>query len=235
MKDKKYLFVSECFTSIQGEGQTIGVPAVFLRLSGCNLLCKSDNWICDTIEVWQKGVKTNYEDVLTNDQIQRLKNGAHLVLTGGEPLLHQNSIEYFIKWIQLTHKFIPIIEVETNGTIKPNQYLASIVTFWNVSPKLNGSGEPEAKRLKKDVIQWFNSCFVGVIFKFVISSNDDLQELNAIWAEITSKDKWVLMPAGETQSKLDEMRQFVANKAIEYNCRFSDRLHITIWNEKTGV
>ena len=57
-----HLLVSEVFYSLQGEGSTMGIPAVFLRLSGCNLLCDGA-WRCDTIEVWQKGHKTEFEDV----------------------------------------------------------------------------------------------------------------------------------------------------------------------------
>ena len=60
------LNISEQFYSIQGEGRTVGVPALFLRLQGCNLTCggkktvltgnKQDgaSWRCDTIEVWTK-------------------------------------------------------------------------------------------------------------------------------------------------------------------------------------
>ena len=71
MKNK--LVVSEKFYSIQGEGQTMGVPAVFLRLGGCNLLCKGKGWVCDSIEVWKKGVSTPFNEVLT-EYIEQLKN-----------------------------------------------------------------------------------------------------------------------------------------------------------------
>ena len=61
------LVVSEKFYSIQGEGISTGVPAVFLRLAGCNILCKGKGWICDSIEVWKKGVKTEFKDVLSTE------------------------------------------------------------------------------------------------------------------------------------------------------------------------
>ena len=50
--------VSEYFYSIQGEGLTVGVPAVFLRLQGCNLDCGSSggSWVCDTEAVWNKNI-----------------------------------------------------------------------------------------------------------------------------------------------------------------------------------
>ena len=96
MKDN--LVISEKFTSIQGEGQTMGIPAIFVRLAGCNLLCKSKHWVCDSIEVWQKGTATDFDKVLTLDEVERLKDGTHLIITGGEPLLHQKKVEAYIRW-----------------------------------------------------------------------------------------------------------------------------------------
>ena len=93
MKTKKTkLPVSELFYSIQGEGRTMGIPAIFLRLGGCNLLCKSDSWVCDTIEVWQKSKAVEFEDILSEDFVEKLKAGVHFVITGGEPLIHQLTL-----------------------------------------------------------------------------------------------------------------------------------------------
>ena len=100
--------ISEQFYSIQGEGRTVGVPAVFLRLQGCNLTCggihtvkskKLDSdatWRCDTIEVWTKGNSYHFKDVCDDwenkNWVKLFKQGAHLVITGGEPLLQQSAI-----------------------------------------------------------------------------------------------------------------------------------------------
>ena len=57
------LAISEIFFSIQGEGKTVGIPSVFVRLGGCNLICGGEGtqndkklhnnakWRCDTIEI----------------------------------------------------------------------------------------------------------------------------------------------------------------------------------------
>src|SRR5215208_6307996 len=145
MKESYALIVSEVFYSIQGEGQTIGIPAVFLRLGGCNILCKSDSWTCDTIDVWKKGKITKFENVLGNEQesinnMSYLSMGAHLIITGGEPMMHKNAIILYLNWFRETYKFTPIVEIETNGTIIPDRILLDKIDYWNVSPKLSNSG-----------------------------------------------------------------------------------------------
>lgn len=233
MKNKN-LVVSETFYSLQGEGQTMGFPAVFLRLAGCNLLCSSPSWICDTIEVWKKGISTLFKDVLKEDYITRLRLGAHLVITGGEPLLHQDGIISFLAFIKKEYGFFPIVEIETNGTIIPDTILLDLVDYWNCSPKLSNSGETIKRRLNVKALQRITLAN-NSIFKFVISEEKDVDELFETYGKLIDFDKIVLMPSGETQIKLNETRKLVAEKCIAEGLKFSDRLHINIWNEKTGV
>jgi organic radical activating enzyme len=232
MKNK--LVVSETFSSIQGEGITTGTPAIFLRLSGCNLLCKSENWVCDSIEVWKKGIKTDFKDVLTLDYVKKLNRGAHLVITGGEPLLHQKSIIEYIHWFMSEYKFTPTIEIETNGTIIPEPGLLHYVRYWNCSPKLSTSGEPKDKRLNLFALRKINEQ-TNVMFKFVISTEEDVLELLMDFQHYIDMESVVLMPSGETREELEENRLMVVNHCINLGIRYSDRLHIVIWNKKTGV
>lgn len=229
-----FLLVSEVFYSMQGEGQTMGIPAVFLRLGGCNILCKSKSWICDTIEVWQKSKKTYFNDVFNNRQMNALRNGAHLVLTGGEPLIHQDKIVDFLDWFMFKYGFFPIIEVETNGTIIPNATFIRYIDYWNCSPKLSNSGVSKNKRINSVAIEMINR-FDSSIFKFVMEKHSDVIDMLDDYGNIIDHRKIVLMPAGETQEKLEITRPIVSNIAIDYYWRFSDRMHITIWNQKTGV
>ena len=144
-----HLIISEQFYSLQGEGQTMGVPSIFIRLAGCNLLCKSDHWVCDSIEVWKKGIKTEFQDVLDQDMIKRLEEGTHLIFTGGEPMLHQTAILNFLKWFKKKYHFKPIVEIETNGTRIIDHDLFKLIDFINCSPKLENSGEPIFRRFNE--------------------------------------------------------------------------------------
>jgi 7-carboxy-7-deazaguanine synthase len=234
MKTKDYLNVSESFYSIQGEGQTMGVPSVFIRLGGCNLLCKSDSWICDSIEVWQTSQKTRFSDVLTDEMVRAIRNGAHIIFTGGEPMLHQKSIVDFVKYLKGVFLDPLIIEVETNGTIMPTDDMLKIVKYWNCSPKLNNSGEPLSKRYKPQVMVKISNQ-QNAIFKFVVSNHLDIEEIFNSYASLFKRNQICLMPAGETQSKLNKTRPMVLDMCKKYFLKYCDRLHIVAWNKKTGV
>lgn len=227
------LIISEKFYSIQGEGVTAGIPSIFIRLAGCNILCKSASWVCDTIEVWKKGTPFNFEDVLKVGEVESLKNGTHLIFTGGEPMLHQEKIFAYMTWFNTTHGFWPFIEVETNGTIDPSVEMVNIVDQWNVSPKLTNSGVSEEARINPKALARFDA-MDHAMFKFVIAKDEDAREVAETFLPLNRK-RIVLMPAGATQDELAVTRPLVAELCKAYGYRYSDRLHVVIWNLKTGV
>ena len=94
------LKVVEIFYSIQGEGANSGMPAIFIRLSGCNLNC----WYCDT--EWHKYTEMSIPEIQNNIQQYPCES---IIWTGGEPTL------------QLTDEMLNHFEgyyhcIETNGT-----------------------------------------------------------------------------------------------------------------------
>jgi len=131
--------IIEVFTSIQGEGVFMGVPSVFVRVSGCNLRCIFKGSICDTPYSSFDPEKSKYgiNDVV--DEFVKHPNVRHLVLTGGEPTLY--DINGFMDELQekLNARSIPWpkITIETNGTlpIKPDFR----VWMYSISPKLSSS------------------------------------------------------------------------------------------------
>ena len=231
-----YLNVSESFYSIQGEGSTMGTPSIFLRLGGCNLLCQSDSWICDTIDVWRNSNKVEFKDVFTPPEIFQLRSrSVHLVITGGEPMLHLSRITSFLKWLDVAHSCRPYVEIETNGTIMPTTELFGMVEKWNVSPKLSNSGEPKAKRRKPKVIRYFSRLgHKKVCFKFVVDCKDDVDEIFKDYMQTTLRNIY-LMPAGESQEKLNITRPIVAELCKTHAFKYSERLHVVIWDKATGV
>lgn len=135
------------FFSVQGEGQTMGMPAVFLRLHNCNLSC---GW-CDTRYTWDKTKPEYWQesvDWTIAHAIEQISSYpcTRLVMTGGEPLLQQAGITKLVVAIPKWE-----IEIETNGTVQPVRNLAERCQF-NVSPKLSNSGIEMKRRIKPQVL-----------------------------------------------------------------------------------
>lgn len=231
---KNILSVAETFYSIQGEGYSMGAPSVFLRLAGCNLMCSGPSWVCDSVEVWKHGKSKLFAEVLSEDLVKQLCNGAHLVVTGGEPLLQQETLFRYLNWLCDWYGFRPFIEVETNGTIIPNSEMRAAVDQWNVSPKLSGVNEPFSKRVNEAALAVLSTMCDNAWFKIVISNEGEIFELLDTY-NFLPPEKLILMPAGDTREKLDITRPMVVDAAKRLNARYSDRLHIVIWNQKTGV
>ena len=117
-------YLSEIFFSINGEGLQIGIPMVFIRLSGCNLRCK---W-CDTKYSWIQKDQKNLEDII--HEVEKY-NTKWVCITGGEPLLQE--IRHIINKLKYR------ISLETNGTIYDD--VIKKVDFVSVDIKIPSSGE----------------------------------------------------------------------------------------------
>lgn len=226
------LKVSELFKSIQGEGFTMGRPAVFLRLSGCNLLCKAE-WTCDTLKVWRNGEQTPISELI--EKIEILipdTENISLVITGGEPLLQQEKINTFL------NRYIkrPYIEMETNGTIIPDR-VSEIVDQFNCSPKLPSSGNSIGKFYNPEALQYLvDEC--NTHFKFVISKKQDIDDIHKYYGSYINqagKFRIWLMPACETRQQFIKTAPLTAELCKEFGYNFSSRIHINIWNRKVGV
>jgi len=246
MKEKnKTLPVSETFYSLQGEGVTTGVPAVFLRLGGCNLICggkgtqkdkelhNGATWRCDTIEVWMKSQAVQFKEILDTQLMTKLHNGAHLIVTGGEPLLHMDRL---VEYLQYLHSRVNglYVEIETNGTITPTTALSKVVKQFNVSPKLQNSGNSYSEMRNVTALQTL-SLYDNTWFKFVVSEPSDWAEIATMYGAYMRRDQIILMPAGETQAELAVTLPIVAMLCKDVALRMCSRMHIEIWNKKTGV
>lgn len=241
----KKLAISEVFYSIQGEGKTVGIPSVFVRLGGCNLMCggmgtqfdgelhNEAEWRCDSVEVWMKAQSKDFNEILPEDCVEAIKNNAHIILTGGEPMMQQKGLEEFIRYVKENINPDPFFEVETNGTIMPSEFLLSEIQLWNCSPKLRNSGMDSAMTFKPDVIEKLNT--VNSIFKFVVNKEKEWDEIQNYYIPIIDKKKVYLMPAGENQELLELNKERVVELAKNNYLNFTTRLHIDIWNKKTGV
>lgn len=226
------LEVSEIFRSLQGEGPSVGAPAVFLRLGVCNLRCA---W-CDTPYTWDFA-RYDYDAEVTERSVGDVRaaleplSGQRLVITGGEPMLQQTALAALLAGLDAS---VPV-EVETNGTLAPEPALSARVDQWNVSPKLANSGEPERRRLIGDALASLRD--TGRAFlKLVIESADDLGEADALVKRLSwPLERVVYMPQASTPELLAERSPWLAEACRERGVRFSTRLHVALWGARRGV
>lgn len=251
--DKEYLYIAgeggipEVFYTLEGEGEHVGKPSVFLRLSKCNLTCigfaseDSPNG-CDSYISWSVSNKRSFREVfeLLQPYVHKLREGAILKLTGGEPLLQQKVLLRFIRaFVNVQYGFIPRIDFETNATIMPDsRWLTEFNATFTTSPKLTTNGDPESKTYKPDVLQFHVE--LGSGFKFVITDVKDIAEIWTKYVEdinginIPKNRIWFMPCCGSRQEHIDRATR-IAELAKTYNVNFSPRLHLLLWDKALRV
>lgn len=223
---------AEIFYSIQGEGINLGRPAVFLRLGLCNLKC---NW-CDTRYTWDWTAYDVQEQLidLSLPEVEQeiLKYSCkYLVVTGGEPLLQQDTVIPLLENLKNRGFFI---EIETNGTLLPNEWLLDLIDHWSVSPKLQSSGNPSSAREIEACYRFFKA-LNSSHFKFVLQSEADLREAqNVIEKYDLAPEKIILMPEAGNQGDLIERSKWLVEICKSQGYLFSTRLQLMLWGNERG-
>jgi organic radical activating enzyme len=229
-KDSFLVSGDKCFFSLQGEGPTFGKPAIFLRLHLCNLQCG----FCDTPYTWNRKDKRFFSEPerwsihKTVKEITKF-NCKRLVITGGEPLLHKEAIIKLMYVLGDKWEF----EIETNGTLLPIEHRAGRDIQYNVSPKIENSGNSYIVRYRPKVLKNFNETRYEATFKFVVTGPKDIPEIEKIIEDCKlDKDKIILMPEGVTQEAIVKHGRAVTDLCKEKGWRLMPRLHIMLWGNK---
>lgn len=160
MKSKS-VFVTETFTSIQGESTWAGTPCFFIRLSGCNLRCR----YCDSTHSYPCGRKTLVASLARQFAAS---SAAIAEITGGEPLL-QPGFRALALAIWTAGGGRPVL-VETNGSKNISAIPEGVIAVMDL--KCPDSGESEAMDLEN-----LARLRAHDEVKFVISSRRDF-----VWA-----------------------------------------------------
>ena len=162
-----------------------------------------------------------------------------IVFTGGEPLLHHRdevmigTLEYFIS------RGYRVL-FETNGTIPIdfNKYNIYKKVSFSMSVKMSTSGEERHKRWKPEVVNEYLKHTKNSYFKFVLSKESIENESNEIFEFLSMVPTFgivYVMPKGETAEEVNENAAAVYKFAVKHSLRYSDRLHIRIYDNKRGV
>ncbi len=174
--EEEQIQLVETFTSIQGEGECLGIRSLFVRSSQCNLRC---SW-CDTKYSFdpRPGKKHGLPDghyVSTIDDIvdEAVGDGVtHAVLTGGEPTIQP----YLPELVDALQQQGIHVTVETNGTILRPEILHK-VDLWSIAPKLHdGSRMTYDAEVMHAYLKAYDPKRTNVQIKWVSTTDQDLDE-----------------------------------------------------------
>jgi len=230
------MLVSEIFYSLQGEGELLGMPSVFVRLSGCNLRC---NW-CDTpFASWNpEGEQLSIDQIVAQVTTHPAR---HVVLTGGEPMIAAEIRELAAAIKKLGYH----ITIETAATVAPDGIACDLASL---SPKLRNSAPderlPAAWRERHEQTRWQPDVVRTWLrdypfqLKFVVASTADVDEIEAMLRELNepiTPAKILLMAEGTTQAVLQSRASWLSELCKTRGYRYAPRLHIELYGNRRGT
>lgn len=209
------LRITEIFHSIQGESSRIGLPTVFVRLTGCPLRC---SW-CDTEYAFNGGEMTTIATVL--ERVAAFSCPT-VCVTGGEPLAQKNCLPLLAALCDAGHS----VSLETSGALDIDGVDPRVARI--VDLKAPGSGEVARNR-------WEN---LGLLtahdeLKFVLASREDYD-----WAVATCHQHRLFERCpvlfSPVQGQLDpaQLAQWILEDHLPL--RFQLQLHKVLWGSAKG-
>ncbi len=226
--------VAEIYRSVQGEGLLTGTDSVFVRTSGCNLRC----WFCDTpYASWSpEGDDLSVDEIL--EQVDE-HDCRHVVLTGGEPMLHAEIVPL----AAALHQRGSHITIETAGTLD----LPVACDLMSISPKLSGSGpiaekhprwhqRHERSRHRPEVIRRLISGY-DYQLKFVVDTPIDCEVVTDWLGEFPEADcrRVLLMPQGTCVEDLARREEWLVPYCRENSLQYCPRKQIEWYGLARGT
>jgi len=209
------LRISEIFYSLQGESRTVGLPTVFIRLTGCPLRCQ----YCDTSYAFTGGETQSIEGII--QQVAQY-NTHHITVTGGEPLAQAACLDLLKQLLDRDYS----VSLETSGAIDVSKVPPDIVKVMDL--KTPASAE-ESRNLYTN-LQYLNS---QDQMKFVICNAEDY-----VWSkekiaeyQLDKKCELLFSPAMGEQDPTELAEWILAD---QLPVRFQLQLHKILWGDVAG-
>jgi 7-carboxy-7-deazaguanine synthase len=209
------LKITEIFYSLQGETRTVGLPTVFVRLTGCPLRCG----YCDTAYAFTGGNWMEMAEVLA----EVARYGAHYVtVTGGEPLAQKACIELLTALCDAGYE----VSLETSGAIDVSPVDKRVIKV--VDLKTPGSGEVSKNRLDN-----ISHLLPHDQVKFVICDRKDYDWAKDMLAEyqISQRCQILFSPSHEQQTA-GELADWIIDDRLKV--RLQIQLHKYLWGDVQG-
>jgi 7-carboxy-7-deazaguanine synthase len=209
------LRITEIFLSLQGESSTVGLPTVFVRLTGCPLRCV----YCDTTYAFKGGENRSIDAIV--DEV--LSYGVqHVTVTGGEPLAQKRCINLLSA---LCDKGLSV-SLETSGAIDVSEVDPRVMKVMDL--KTPSSGE-----MARNLMGNLEHLNAHDEVKFVIGDQADydwsVEQLKT--HAIDQRCKVLFSPVQGQFSPTELADRIVADRLP---VRFQLQLHKLLWGDKPG-
>ena len=209
------LRITEIFHSLQGESNTVGVPTVFIRLTGCPLRCG----YCDTSYAFKGGEWMSLQQI--NTTVDGFK-ARYVTVTGGEPLAQQACPELLTLLCDGGYR----VSLETSGALDISGVDSRVVRVMDI--KTPASGEME-KNLYQNIEQLNPHDQV----KFVICNEADYQWSRQLLRDLDLESRCEILfsPVNGTQDPT-QLAEWILRDHL--NVRFQIQLHKYLWGDVGG-
>ena len=207
------LNITEIFYSLQGEAKEVGIPTVFVRLTGCPLRCN----YCDTAYAFKGNNPLSIESIMK----QVAKYNTHYVcVTGGEPMAQSNCLILLDTLIEAGYK----VSMETSGSIdiSPVNKKVSVV----MDLKTPSSTEQSQNRYENIALLESKDQL-----KFVIASRSDFDWCCSILEDYDVLSDVLFSPVYESLKPVD-LADWILEKQL--NVRLQVQLHKLLWGDQKG-
>jgi 7-carboxy-7-deazaguanine synthase len=209
------LKITEIFRSLQGEGDTVGFPTVFVRLTGCPLRCT----YCDTAYAFGGGQWMSVDEIL--DSV-RAFGTRHVCVTGGEPLAQANCLPLLQRLCDAGHA----VSLETSGALPVDQVDPRVSRVVDV--KTPDSGESH-----RNLLDQLDALGEGDQLKFVICSRSDYEWSRQLVRERNLADRtMVLFSPSHDQVAARDMAEWILADGL--TVRLQVQLHKILWGNEPG-
>lgn len=209
------LRITEIFYSLQGETRTVGLPTVFVRLTGCPLRCG----YCDTAYAFSGGNWHAIDDII--ETVNRY--GAHYVtVTGGEPLAQKACHELLTKLCDQGYE----VSLETSGALDVSQVDPRVVKVVDIKT-------PGSKECEKNHWENIQHLLPHDQIKFVICNRADYDWSKNIIAkyQLTELCDVLFSPSYGEQS-LSDLADWIVEDRLPV--RYQVQLHKVLWGDTPG-
>ena len=210
------LKIFEIFYSLQGESSRVGLPTIFIRLSGCPMRCH----YCDTAYAFQGGSMMTIDEIMETVKKYQTR---YVTVTGGEPLAQKEVLNLLKVLADQNFK----VSLETGGGLSIKEVDPRIKIILDIKT-------PESGEEKKNYWENLNFIHLKDEIKFVLCSREDYDWAKKIINQYKLPEKCdVLFSPVYQKLNNTDLGNWILEDQLPV--RMQIQLHKLLWGEKPGV